>query len=471
MKFGNPLKILCVIIFIAFISCFSSLFIGSAGCAASVDASPAEEWSKSYGGPYGDGVWSLAKASDGGYVLTGYTSMLGQGSDLWLFKVDGSGNAVWQKILGGSGEDAGYYVREVSDDGYVVTGSTASLGIGEERLWLLKMDKNGSLQWSRVFGGFVSSSGDGGWSLDESGDGGYIVTGYTQSFGSGKKDLWLLKTDGDGELQWEKAFGGREDDVGMSVVRTGDGGYVAAGRTASFGKGGDDIWLLKTDSQGTEEWNKTFGGKSDDAAFQVIETDGGLAVVGRTESGIRDKRIILIKTDPAGQKLWDRTYQGSSGTSLQRTSDGGFIIAGRLDSEKTGRDALLIKTDSDGREQWSLPISAEGDGIGTFALEIADGAYVFAGIANPSRSEAEDAWLRKYGAARPEGEAEANFGNETVKGTILQGSPQTTPQGSLLGSLQDSLQGSSDAAENVQNLTGSRENLSKFEKIFKDELQ
>jgi len=439
------------IIFIAFIACFSSLFISSAISAP--DGSPREEWAKGYGGPYSDGVWSLAKAGDGGYVLTGYTSTLGQGSDLWLFKVDGEGNLVWQKILGGSGEDAGYYVKEVSDGGYAVTGSTASLGIGEERLWLLKTDKNGSLQWSRVFGGFVSSSGDGGWSLDETGDGGYIVTGYTQSFGSGKKDLWLLRTDAEGKLQWEKTFGGREDDVGMSVVRTGEGGYVVAGRTASFGKGGDDIWLLKTDPQGKEEWNKTFGGKSDDAAFQIIEADGGLAVVGRTESGIRDKRIILLKTDPAGQRLWDRTYHGSSGTSLQRTSDGGFILAGRLDSENTGRDALLIRTDSDGREQWSLPITADGDDIGTFALESADGSYFFAGIGNPSRSEAEDAWLQKYGTAQPEvdGDAEANPGNETAKETIIQGS--------------------SEPGDDIENSSESGENLSKLEKIFKVRLQ
>lgn len=458
MKSRTHQKILLAIIFIAFIACFSSLIIVTARCTESADVSLKEEWSKVYGGPYSDGVWSIGQTRDGGYILAGYTAMLGQGGDLWLFKLDGTGNVIWQKVLGGSGEDAGYFVRESSDGGYVVTGSTSSLGIGEERLWLLKMDMNGTLQWSRVYGGFVSSSGDGGWSLDEAGDGGYIVTGYTKSFGSGKKDLWLLKTDAAGKLQWEKTFGGREDDVGMSVVHTGDGGYVVAGRTASFGAGGDDIWLIKTDPQGNEEWNRTFGGKLDDAAFQIIETEGGLAAVGRTESGSRDQRIVLLKTDLFGRELWERIYPGSSGTSLQRTSDGGFIIAGRMDSEKTGRDALFIKTDSSGNEQWSLPLAAEGDGIGTFALESADGAYVFAGIGGPSRSESEDAWLRKYVTVQPEVNG-ANLGNEAMNETNLQISPQGL------------LPGSSEAGENAANPTSSRENLSKLEKIFKDKLQ
>jgi hypothetical protein len=179
------------------------------------------------------------------------------------------------------------------------------------------------------------------------------------------------------------------------------------GRTASFGAGGDDIWLLKADSLGREEWNTTFGGKNDDAGFQVLEVEDGYALVGRTESGSDDKRIILIKTDREGHKLWEMTYKGSAGTSLQPTSDGGFIIAGRIDSEESGKDALLIKTDSSGREQWAVPLRGAGDDIATWAVQSSDGSYLFAGITSSYGSGAEDGWLVKLQAGVAKGEERA----------------------------------------------------------------
>jgi len=257
------------------------------------------------------------------------------------------------------------------------------------------MDGNGSLLWDRTFGGFVSSSGDGGWSVQETDDGGYITTGYTQSLGSGRKDLWLLKTDDQGNRIWDKTFGGPEDDAGMSVLQSRDGGYIVAGRTASLGKGGDDIWLLKTDSRGIETWNATFGGKQDEAGFQVVELADGYAVVGRTESGSDRKRIILIKVDPEGRRLWERTYPGSSAASMQSTGEGGFIIAGRIDNEITGRDALIIKTDSRGIEEWSMTLGGSADDIGTFVIASRDGSYMLAGITGSLGWGSEDAWLVK----------------------------------------------------------------------------
>ncbi len=375
------------LIFIAFMFSADALSLG---------VGPKEEWSRTFGGPYGDGFWSLQETDEGGCILAGYTASKGEGSDLWLVKADREGNPLWNKTFGGSGEDVGYFVKETKDGGYIVTGSTNSFDMGGERLWLLKADSNGSKEWNSIFGGFVSSAGDGGWSADETEDGGYIVTGYTQSYGEGKKDLWLLKTDCRGKELWDKTFGGAEGDVGMSVVETGDRGYILTGRTASFGSGGDDIWLLKTDSLGREEWNVTFGGKNDDVGFQVLDVGDGYVLMGRTESGSDDERIILIKTDYQGRKLWDRTYKGSAGTSLQPTSDGGFIIAGRIDSKDSRRDGLLIKTDSSGREEWAIPVRGAGEDIGTWAVESRAGGYLFAGITNSYGFGAEDGWLVKF---------------------------------------------------------------------------
>jgi len=398
---GKPIIQIALIALFIFVSSVLSADAQSQG------EGPKEEWNRTYGGPYGDGFWSLQKTGDGGCILAGYTAAKGEGADLWLVRTDREGNPLWNRTFGGSGEDVGYFIQETKDGGYIVTGSTDSFGMGGERLWLLKTDSRGIKEWDRVFGGFVSSSGDGGWAANATEDGGYIVTGYTQSFGAGRKDLWLLKTDGQGKEIWDKTFGGTEDDVGMSVAGTGDGGYIVTGRTASFGAGGDDIWLLKADSLGREEWNTTFGGKNDDAGFQVLEVEDGYALVGRTESGSDDKRIILIKTDREGHKLWERTYKGSAGTSLQPTSDGGFIIAGRIDSEESGKDALLIKTDSSGREQWAVPRKGEGDDIATWAVESSDGSYLYAGITSSYGSGAEDGWLVKLQAGAANGEERA----------------------------------------------------------------
>jgi hypothetical protein len=375
-------------IFILIFTVLSSSFSAPA-------AEPEEEWNLTFGGRYADGVWCLQETKDGGNILVGNSASRGEGSDLLLIRTDELGKCIWSRIWGGSGEDVGYFVQETRDGGFIVTGSTKSFTMGEELLWLVKTDGNGSLSWDKTFGGFVSSSGDGGWSVNETDDGGYITAGYTQSMGNGRKDLWLLKTDAMGCKIWDKTFGGREDDVGMSVLQSRDGGYIVAGRTASFGKGGDDIWLLKTDSLGEELWNRTFGGKQDDASFQVVELRDGYAVAGRTESGSDKKKIILIKVDPNGQKLWEKTYSGSSASSLQSTRDGGYIIAGRIDNKKTGRDALIIKTDSTGRIEWSMTLGGSCDDIGTYVIQSKDGSYTLAGITSSYGQGREDVWLVK----------------------------------------------------------------------------
>jgi hypothetical protein len=396
-------------------------------------AAPVEVWNKTYGGQYGDGAWSLQETNDGGYIIVGNTATRGEGSDLWLIRTDQYGNPNWSRIFGGSGEDVGYFVRETNDGGFIITGSTKSFGMGEERLWLIKTDGNGSRIWDKTFGGFVSSSGDGGWSVSETDDGGYIVAGYTRSLGRGGKDLWLLKTDDRGNRIWDRTYGGLRDDVGISVLQSRDGGYIAAGRTASFGKGGDDIWLVKTDSRGGEAWNVTFGGSKDDASFQVVELRDGYALVGRTESGTDGNRIILIRTDLSGRELWEKAYLGSSGTSLQLTDDGGFLIAGRIDSKESGKDALIIKTDSAGKEEWRRILGGRADDIGTFAIQNRDGDYVLAGITSSFGSGAEDAWLVKMKTELPPHEDATRLQNLTRSFQALVLHPPASGNDSFLG--------------------------------------
>jgi|GEM_PF-311081 len=363
---------------------------------------PAVEWNLTFGSSYGDGAWSVQQTTDGGYIMAGYTCADGAASDLWLTKIDPAGQVQWKRTFGGTAEDIGYYVRQAADGGYIVTGSTKSYGVGNERLWLLKVSPDGTKEWDKTFGGFVSSSGDGGWSADNTADGGYIITGYTRSFGAGGKDLWLIKTDGLGRRSWDKTFGGSRDDTGFSVQQARDGGYIVVGQTESYSTVGDDLWLVKTDSLGTEEWNRTFSGAQDEVGFQVEKTiDDGYIIVGRTDAGQADvERALLLKVDSFGRKQFERSFGLAGvtvGTSVDQTLDGGYIIAGRTESWDSGRDLWLMRTDSAGKKIWDMVLGGIEEDIATSVEQTRDGGYIVAGIAESYGSGCEDAWLAKIG--------------------------------------------------------------------------
>jgi hypothetical protein len=251
-------------------------------------------WNKTFGGPGNDYGHSARETSDGGYVIAGSTDSYGSGSgDVWLIKTDSSGNATWDKTFGGPSEDHGYSVQQTSDGGYVIAGSTDSYGAGSGDVWLIKTDSSGNATWDKTFGG---SGVDWGHSVRQIPDGGYIIAGYTGSYGAGG-DAWLIKTDSSGNMAWNKTFGGSGDDYGHSVQQTSDGGYVIAGSTDSYGSGNDDVWLIKADSLGNAVWDKPLGGTDSDYGWSVQQTpDGGYIIAGYTGSyGAGGYDIWLIK--------------------------------------------------------------------------------------------------------------------------------------------------------------------------------
>ena len=276
--------------------------------------------------------------------------------DIWelqsVSNIDiGSSLIQFVQTFGGSDDEDGYSVQQTEDGGYIITGSTRSYGNGDEDVWLIKTDSQGQEEWNQTFGG---SDYDCGHSVKQTEDGGYIITGSTRSYGNGGNDVWLIKTDSQGQEEWNQTFGGGGNDIGRSVQQTSDGGYIITGVTWSYGNGNDDVWLVKTDSQGQEEWNQTFGGGSSDYGWSVQQTtDGGYIITGFTYSyGNGGYDVWLIKTDSQGQEEWNQTFGGSdddSGLSVQQTEDGGYIITGDTQSYGNGNDDVwLVKTDSEG---------------------------------------------------------------------------------------------------------------------------
>jgi hypothetical protein len=310
------------------------------------DADGNKLWDRTFGGGGLDEGRSVQQTSDGGFIIVGYTASFGAG-DVWLIKTDADGNKLWDRTFGGGNLDEGLSVQQTSDGGFIIVGYTASFGAGWADVWLIKTDADGNKLWDRTFGG---SDWDEGWSVQQTSDGGFIIVGYTVSFGAEWADVWLIKTDANGNKQWDRTFGGRYSDGGRSVQQTSDGGFILVGDTWSFGAGEADVWLIKTDANGNKQWDRTFGGSENDLGYSVQQTsDGGFIIVGATASfGAGGPDVWLIKTDANGNKQWDRTFGGrysDGGRSVQQTSDGGFIIVGATRSFGAGDyDVLLIKS-------------------------------------------------------------------------------------------------------------------------------
>jgi hypothetical protein len=307
-----------------------------------------------------------------------------------------SGRALqWSKTFGGEKDDKGRSVQQTTDGGYIICGITESSLTGYEDVWLIKTDAEGNKLWDKIFGGRNDDIGN---SVQQTTDGGYIVCGNTYSYGAGDEDIWLIKTDADGKKLWDKTFGTKEFDVGLSAQQTIDGGYVACGGIYSEA-GGLDVWLIKTDAKGNKLWDKTFGGKGISIGNSVQQTkDGSYIICGRTLLyGAENQYVWLIKTDANGNKLWDKTFGGkgiSIGNSVQQTTDSGYIICGNTISTETHKaEVWLIKTDASGNKLWDKTFD---NGYGNSAQQTADGGYIICGkIFSNETSGKASAWLVK----------------------------------------------------------------------------
>jgi len=325
-----------------------------------LDANGNLQWTKAIGRPgYEIGGRSLIQTSDGGYAIAGETYSFGAGDEaiyihdeaIYVVKLDAKGNLQWTKTIGGPKGDWSFSIIQTSDGGYAIAGATYSFGAGEADVYIVKLDANGNLQWTKTIGG---EKRDGGNSLIQTSDGGYAIAGYTESFGAGEADVYIVKLDAKGNLQWTKTIGGKDWDVGTSIIQTSDGGYVIAGHTESFGAGGRDVYVVKLDAKGNLQWTKTIGGPKDDWGTSLIQTfDGGYAIAGYTKSfGAGRADVYVVKLDANGNLQWTKTIGGpetEEGRSLIQTADGGYAIAGETESFGAGNgDVYVVKLDKNG---------------------------------------------------------------------------------------------------------------------------
>jgi hypothetical protein len=388
-----------------------------------------KQWDGRYGGTSYEGFKSIFKLPDGGYVLGGFSlsGMDGNKSqpnwgggllaDYWLVKLDSNGNKQWDKRYGGLGEDGMFSMALTNDGGFILAGYSSS-GIGGDKTqdsrggadyWIVKVDGNGNQQWDKRFGGSGNDFMYG--QIIQTQDKGYIFGGYSTSNAGGDKtennrgsslyyDFWVVKTDSIGNKQWDKTFGGIDDDAIEEIIQTDDGGYLLGGHSWSNANGdktapkigGSDWWVVKIDSSGNKEWDKTYGTVLSDKLKTMCKTyDGNYILAG--------DGFIIRKIDNSGILLSEKKFDGCAVINrIDKTSDSGFLLSGEaykgcvggpLFPDKSeanlGRyQTWFVKTDSAFNKQWDKTVFSPGEDYEGRAIEADNGCYV---IASDSRSD------------------------------------------------------------------------------------
>jgi len=354
-------------------------------CTGTASNSGVDQWAKTYGGRDDDIGYKAFEKSDGsGYILAGDNFSYDLSGDIWILDLSLSGDIVWQRTYGGSDCDLDYGgIQETGDGGYAVVAYTGSFGTGNNDSWILKLTSSGDIEWQRTYGG--SDSHNYPYTFQITSDGGYIVAGGARSISTADMDGWVLKLTSSGDIEWKRTYGGGSVDRALSIQQTEDAGYIVAGWTDSFGAGSADGWILKLTSSGDIEWQRTYGGSEWDSVGNIQEiSSGGYIVSGSTESfGAGGSDLWILKLTSSGDIEWQRTYGGmfgDSARSIQQTSDGGYIIAGSTGSFGAGgTDNWILKLTSSGDIEWQRTYGGSEGEYADSIQETGDGGYIVAG--------------------------------------------------------------------------------------------
>jgi hypothetical protein len=354
-----------------------------------------------FGGPGTEVGNAVRELAGGGYIVVGYTSSFGAGEeDVWLVRTDAAGDTLWTRAIGGPGKDWGWDIRATGDGGYIVVGFTNSFGAGGDDVYVIRTDADGNALWTRTYGGAGDELA---WAFHETSDDGYVIAAQTTSYGAGERDLYLIRIDAGGDTVWTRTLGGPGIDRVFATEPTNDGGSVFAGITSNEAAGPLDATLVRIDSAGEVVWAHSYGGEGRDIGHGVtLAPDDGFLLVGYTDSfGAGNHDIYLVRTDGAGAALWTRTIgdagddRAMMGTPM---TGGGYAIAGYASGRAETWSVRLTAVSDDGSMLWSESFGSSGTDRGVMLQETADGAFIFTGGIWREGDEAPDLFLAKIPA-------------------------------------------------------------------------
>lgn len=340
---------------------------------------------KIYGGNYNSTGDAIRQTTDGGFVITGYTAVPGGGSapDGYLVKTDANGTMLWNKTFGGVDRDYPKAVQQSPDGGYIMAGFIQNNNTLKVQVYVVKMDSSGNLTWSRHLGSSVATSNSAN-DVEATSDGGFVVSGSSRKM-SNDYDGFLFKTDGSGTVIWGKHFGGISHDLIHSMSATSDGGFILGGYSGSFGLTNYDMYLIKTDLSGNVLWSKTYGDGDSNIGIAVKQTsDSGYILIGYTQSSSSGSRdIMVIKTDSLGNHLWNKVYGGPGFEmpyAVCEIPGQGYVITGDTDSGGAGlSDIYIIRTDYNGDTTWTKTVGLSGYDDASDIISDGNGSFILTG--------------------------------------------------------------------------------------------
>ncbi len=429
---------------IPFIESDSCLILISQDCYMPIDK-PEIEWELSLGGSGADVANSIIQTSDGGYTIAGYSNSINgdrtsqySNHDYWIVRINSKGKLVWEKSYGGSGLDFPYSIIQTNDKGYAIAGYSSSDDIdvtnskGKSDYWIVKLTPDGELEWEKSFGG---SNDDVANSIIQTSDNGYLIAGYSLSYDGditnpkGNTDYWIIKLSANGELDWEKSFGGTWNDAAQTIIQLADSGFAVIGYSSSINgditnpKGNSDIWIIKLTPDGELEWEKSLGGSGIDIGYSVVQTkDKGFAIAGSTNSIVGNDskpkggiNYYVAKLSSNSDIVWEKSFGGNNidvANSIIQAYDNSFVVSGY--SNSSGKDITESKGNND---YWVIRLSEKGElewekSLGGFANEYSgsiiqsnDCGFIVAGNSSSSEGDvispkgSNDYWLVKLSSS------------------------------------------------------------------------
>jgi len=355
---------------------------------------PDVAWLQHYGGAYKQHCYDMRQTSDGGFILTGNSRETPSSyENLYLVRTDQMGDTLWSRVYPKVQSQVGRSVQETPEGDFIVGGTLTYLN-GYDDMYLIKTNANGDTLWTKTYGGQYDESC---FSVQVTSDGGYIFAGNSTSFGT-SCDVYVVKTDADGDVEWQRVYDGGTDENCNDIQQTSDGGYIIAGRRWTYNNS-FDAFLIKTDGAGDTLWTYNYGGEEANEAHAVrLTSDGGYVLTGYSESP-NGYDVYLVKTDSLGNEEWSRGIQNwglSVGLSLEQTSDDGYIVAGYIVPFNQGdENILMVRTDSVGDTLWTKTLGMYDDDMAQSVVIANDGCYAFAGYINFNTSIYTDFVLYK----------------------------------------------------------------------------